>query len=104
MRGSKVAIVNYMAEKGSITSKEAFEEFGVTRLAACVHDLRKMGYNTRINTSRRHEILDAAITQYGKRRVVDMLQFFIDMRKNQTRNYSYAISIWSDDIHYIINS
>ena len=45
MRGSKVALVNYMAENGSITSKEAFEKFGITRLAACIFDLRKMGYN-----------------------------------------------------------
>lgn len=44
MRGSKVALVDYMQKNGSITSKEAFEEFGVTRLAACVFDLRKLGY------------------------------------------------------------
>lgn len=44
MRGSKVAILNYMKENNGITSKEAFEEFGVTRLAACIFDLRQKGY------------------------------------------------------------
>ena len=45
MRGSKVAILEYMRNHNGITSKEAFGEFGVTRLAACVFDLRKAGYN-----------------------------------------------------------
>lgn len=44
MRGSKVAILNYMKEHNGITSKEAFEQFGVTRLAACIFDLRQKGY------------------------------------------------------------
>lgn len=44
MRGSKVAILKYMKENNGITSKEAFEEFGVTRLAACIFDLRQKGY------------------------------------------------------------
>lgn len=44
MRGSKVAILNYMKEHNGITSKEAFEHFGVTRLAACIFDLRQKGY------------------------------------------------------------
>ena len=45
MRGSKPAIMAYMQKNGSITSKEAFEHFGVTRLAACIYDLRVLGYN-----------------------------------------------------------
>ena len=45
MRGSKVAILAYMRKYGGITSKDAFEEFGVTRLSACIFDLRKAGYN-----------------------------------------------------------
>lgn len=65
--------------------------------------LRRIGYNIEVNTSRRHEILDAAVDKFGKRKVVDMLQFYINMRKNQTRSYSYAISIWNDDIQYVIN-
>lgn len=44
MRGSKVAIIKYMKEHDGITSKEAFEQFGVTRLAACIFELRKLGY------------------------------------------------------------
>lgn len=65
--------------------------------------LRRLGYNTEVNTSRRHEILDIAVGRYGKRRVIDMLQFFINMRKHQTRSYSYAINVWRDDIQYVIS-
>lgn len=45
MKGSKVAILQYIKDNGGITSVEAFEHFGVTRLAACVFDLRKLGYD-----------------------------------------------------------
>lgn len=37
-------ILNHMKKYGSITSKEAFELFGCTRLSARIYDLRDKGY------------------------------------------------------------
>lgn len=44
MRGQRNAILNHLKSGKSITSKEAFELYGVTRLSAIIHDLRNMGY------------------------------------------------------------
>lgn len=44
MRGSKVAILEHMRKHKWITSKDAFELYGITRLAACIFDLRNAGY------------------------------------------------------------
>ena len=45
MRGSKVAILEYLRTHKWLTSKEAFELYGITRLAACIFDLREKGYH-----------------------------------------------------------
>lgn len=45
MRGGRNAILNHLQTKGTLTSKQAFELYGVTRISAVVFDLRKMGYN-----------------------------------------------------------
>ena len=37
-------VYNYMLKHGSITSLEAFEQLGVTRLSARIFDLRLLGY------------------------------------------------------------
>lgn len=37
-------VLEYMQQHGSITSMEAFEYFHITRLASCIHLLRKYGY------------------------------------------------------------
>ena len=44
MRGSKVAILEHLRTHKWLTSKEAFEKYGITRLAACIFDLREKGY------------------------------------------------------------
>lgn len=44
MKGSKPRILAHMKTHGSITSMEAYKLFGVTRLAAAIFDLRKLGY------------------------------------------------------------
>lgn len=44
MRGQRNAILTHLKSGKSITSKEAFEKFGITRLSAIIHDLRCMGY------------------------------------------------------------
>lgn len=52
-------ILKYMREKGSISSKEAFNEFGATRLSAIIFALRKRGYT--IDTE-----IWTTVTRYGK--------------------------------------
>ena len=37
-------VVEYINQNGSITSRDAFIELGVTRLSAVVFDLKKKGY------------------------------------------------------------
>ena len=38
-------ILNHLRFKGSITSLQAFREYGITRLSAVIFDLRQNGYN-----------------------------------------------------------
>jgi hypothetical protein len=38
------AVLNHLKEHGSITSLEAIEEYGATRLSAIIFQLRKRGY------------------------------------------------------------
>ena len=59
MRGSKQVLLNYMISHYGITSKEAFENLGITRLAARVKELRDLGYN--IST-----IMVDGINRYGE--------------------------------------
>lgn len=44
MKGQRNAILNHLRNIGSITSMEAFNLYGVTRLSAIIHDLRDMGF------------------------------------------------------------
>lgn len=37
-------ILKYIDDYGSITTLQAFQDLGVTRLASRIHDLRKRGY------------------------------------------------------------
>ena len=48
-------VLSHLKKYGSITSMQAFEEYGITRLASVVFKLRKQGYNivTTTETSRR---------------------------------------------------
>ncbi len=39
-----VDVLNYIAYNGKITTMEAFDELGCSRLSARIYDLRKMGY------------------------------------------------------------
>ena len=43
-RGQRAEVLKHLNEKGSITSMEAFQLFGATRLSAIIFDLRKLGY------------------------------------------------------------
>lgn len=43
------AVLNHLKVRGSITSMEAFELYGATRLSAIIFCLRKKGYNIKTN-------------------------------------------------------
>lgn len=45
MRGSKIAILEHLRKYPWLTSKDAFEFYGITRLSACIFDLREKGYD-----------------------------------------------------------
>lgn len=45
MRGQSGAILEHLKTYGSLTSMEAFEKYGATRLAARIHEFRKLGYD-----------------------------------------------------------
>ena len=45
MRGQRAAVLEHLKEHGSITSMEAFEKYGATRLSAIIFDFRKLGYD-----------------------------------------------------------
>ena len=45
LKGQQAAVFNYIVRHGSITSMEAFEHLGVTRLSAVVYNLKNKGYN-----------------------------------------------------------
>lgn len=42
--GDKERALDYMMENGSITSWDAYEAFGCTRLSSVIHRLRKDGF------------------------------------------------------------
>lgn len=44
-KGSTKAILEYLLTHDYLTSMQAWEMWGVTRLAAIIHNLRKAGYN-----------------------------------------------------------
>lgn len=53
----EMAVLQYIKTHGSITTKEAYEELGCTRLSGRVFDLRKHGYNIQtdiIEVPKRH--------------------------------------------------
>lgn len=43
MRRQGVRVMGYMEQFGGITSLEAFQDLGITRLAAVIFDLKKAG-------------------------------------------------------------
>ena len=41
----KDRVLRHLRDFGSITSMEAYNEYGITRLSAVIFNLREMGYN-----------------------------------------------------------
>lgn len=44
MRGNKARLLSHFERFGAITSLEAFQKYGITRLSAVIFDLRDLGY------------------------------------------------------------
>ena len=64
------------------------------------------GYSVSVPMTERHEKLNSAIQKYGKRRVTDHLRFLIRTRQGQKEGrekFANAISIWTDDLNYVLN-
>ena len=45
MKGQKVRVLQHLKSHGSLTSMEAFEKYGITRLSAVIFELRKLGHD-----------------------------------------------------------
>ena len=45
LKGQSAAILNHLKSGRGLTSKEAFELYGVTRLSSHIHAFRQFGYN-----------------------------------------------------------
>ena len=45
MRGQRGEVLKHLKSGKRITSREAFEKYGATRLSAIIFDLRKLGMN-----------------------------------------------------------
>lgn len=54
----RTMVLKHLKEYGSITSMEAFQLYGVTRLSSIIHHFRKMGINV-------HTIMTDGKTRYG---------------------------------------
>ena len=57
-KGQQAAVLAYIIQHDSITSMEAFEHLGVTRLSAVVYNLKRKGYKIK---SEREQVK----TRYG---------------------------------------
>ena len=67
--------------------------------------LSELGYSTGIRKEDRQQILQVAVRKYGKRKTADHLRFLITTRQRQldgVRRYAFAISVWQEDLNYIV--
>lgn len=56
----KERVLRHMKDRGSISSFEAFSEYGITRLAARIHELRDDGHSIKASVHN-------ARNRYGKK-------------------------------------
>jgi len=45
MKSQNEKVLEHIREHGSITSLEAFQEYGITRISGRIYDLKEMGHN-----------------------------------------------------------
>lgn len=60
----RAAVLNYLRDKGSITSMEAYTELGATRLSAIIYDLKRLGFNI-------SSVTKTVKTRYGKTNITE---------------------------------
>jgi len=48
-------VLKHIERYGKITSMKAFEKYGITRLAARIHNLREKGYRIKTSTINNHK-------------------------------------------------
>ena len=58
----------YINRFGSITSLEAFQDLGITRLSAVIYDLKKEGYEI-------HKIPETSLNRFGRKVSFDRYYF-----------------------------
>ena len=63
----KTKVLDYIRKHGKITSLDAFSKLHITRLSACIFNLRQDGYNIK---TRELEVT----TEYGKTTFADFLR------------------------------
>lgn len=66
--------------------------------------LKKMGYDTNTTWDKRKQLLENAVAQYDKRKIIRHLSFLVDTRKAQKNGetkFANAISIWEHDINFV---
>lgn len=63
------------------------------------------GYSTNLPQEVRREILNNALSENGKQQIIKLLRFLISTRSgNKLGKYEKAISIWKEDLDFIINA
>lgn len=58
----KDLVLRHLQDFGSITSMDAFNDYGITRLSAVVYDLREAGYKIKTNDETRKNRYGVATT------------------------------------------
>lgn len=76
----KEKVLRHLRDYGNITSWQAFEEYGITRLSAVIYTLRKSGFNI---TS----FLDTRINRYGECINFARYSFNYESAKKEPQNF-----------------
>ena len=58
----KELVLRHLQDFGSITSMDAFNDYGITRLSAVIFDLREMGHKIKTNNETRKNRYDVPTT------------------------------------------
>ena len=96
-------IVNEPLVRQAITEKN---ESPASNMWNAQSFLGERGYSTSKPDFQRHLILDKAVKEFGKQKVIDHISFLINMRlaqKEGATKFSNAIRKWRDDLSYIRN-
>lgn len=72
MKSNKERVLEYINEFGSITSLEAFQKLGNTRLSASIFNLREEGYDIK-------SIKESGLNRYGMK--TNYFRYYIDENK-----------------------